>query len=185
MAQQAIWFNPRNLSVDHVPPSKSIVLIIAIVGNGIGLILTISIKGYSALDNAVKDEDPNVNCPLRINEEGERVDGLVKVGGLEDLGENLLPTILAQVGNQGNVGSQNGNVVNENVQENVRMYLNSRPDSYDDIEEFFVLVHEIHTFGKQSWNHVWCGLEPLAYTDRFQSLGRGSHGSQRAEFRKA
>ncbi|GKF33073.1 hypothetical protein Tco_0106273, partial [Tanacetum coccineum] len=28
--------------------------------------------------------------------------------------------MLAQVGNQGNVGNQNGNVVNENVQENVR-----------------------------------------------------------------
>nr|GEY45605.1 reverse transcriptase domain-containing protein [Tanacetum cinerariifolium] len=37
--------------------------------------------------------------------------------------QNLLPTILAQVGNQGNVGSQNGNVVNENIQENVRNVL--------------------------------------------------------------
>ncbi|GJS13190.1 putative reverse transcriptase domain-containing protein [Tanacetum coccineum] len=34
--------------------------------------------------------------------------------------QNLLPVILAQVGNQGNDGNQNGNVVNENVQENVR-----------------------------------------------------------------
>ncbi|GKB67434.1 hypothetical protein Tco_0928846, partial [Tanacetum coccineum] len=38
-------------------------------------------------------------------------------------GNNLLPAILAQVGNQGNVGNQNGNVVNENVQENVRNVL--------------------------------------------------------------
>ncbi|GKB17856.1 hypothetical protein Tco_0851779, partial [Tanacetum coccineum] len=29
----------------------------------------------------------------------------------------------AQVGNQGNVGNQNGNVVNENIQENVRNVL--------------------------------------------------------------
>ncbi|GJR26749.1 hypothetical protein Tco_1102981 [Tanacetum coccineum] len=29
--------------------------------------------------------------------------------------QNLLPVMLAQVGNQGNVGNQNGNVVNENV----------------------------------------------------------------------
>nr|GFA76121.1 reverse transcriptase domain-containing protein [Tanacetum cinerariifolium] len=36
---------------------------------------------------------------------------------------NLLSAILAQVGNQENVGSQNGNVVNENVQENVRNVL--------------------------------------------------------------
>ncbi|GJZ67131.1 putative reverse transcriptase domain-containing protein [Tanacetum coccineum] len=33
--------------------------------------------------------------------------------------QNLLPAMLAQVGNQGNVGNQTGNVVNENVQENV------------------------------------------------------------------
>ncbi|GKD68903.1 putative reverse transcriptase domain-containing protein [Tanacetum coccineum] len=33
--------------------------------------------------------------------------------------QNLLPSMLAQVGNQGNVRNQNGNVVNENVQENV------------------------------------------------------------------
>nr|GEV39975.1 reverse transcriptase domain-containing protein [Tanacetum cinerariifolium] len=36
--------------------------------------------------------------------------------------QNLLPAILAQVGNQGNVRNQNGNVVNENVQENVVRY---------------------------------------------------------------
>ncbi|GKA25941.1 hypothetical protein Tco_0712050 [Tanacetum coccineum] len=36
---------------------------------------------------------------------------------------NLLPVMLAQVGNQGDVGNQNGNVVNENVQENVRNVL--------------------------------------------------------------
>ncbi|GJU17815.1 reverse transcriptase domain-containing protein [Tanacetum coccineum] len=33
--------------------------------------------------------------------------------------QNLLPVVLAQVSNRGNVGNQNGNVVNENVQENV------------------------------------------------------------------
>ncbi|GJR48354.1 putative reverse transcriptase domain-containing protein [Tanacetum coccineum] len=32
--------------------------------------------------------------------------------------QNLLPAMLAYVGNPGNVGNQNGNVVNENVQEN-------------------------------------------------------------------
>ncbi|GKB04749.1 putative reverse transcriptase domain-containing protein, partial [Tanacetum coccineum] len=35
------------------------------------------------------------------------------------IAEPLFPPMLAQVGNQGNVGYQNGNVVNENVQENV------------------------------------------------------------------
>ncbi|GJY01586.1 putative reverse transcriptase domain-containing protein [Tanacetum coccineum] len=33
--------------------------------------------------------------------------------------QNLLPAMLAQVSNRGNVGNQNGNVVNKNVQENV------------------------------------------------------------------
>ncbi|GJZ87938.1 putative reverse transcriptase domain-containing protein [Tanacetum coccineum] len=33
--------------------------------------------------------------------------------------QNLLPAMLAQVSNRGNVGNQNGNVVNNNVQENV------------------------------------------------------------------
>nr|GEY31115.1 reverse transcriptase domain-containing protein [Tanacetum cinerariifolium] len=37
--------------------------------------------------------------------------------------QNLLPAMLAQVGNQGNLGNQNGNVVNENIQENVRNVL--------------------------------------------------------------
>ncbi|GJX17221.1 reverse transcriptase domain-containing protein [Tanacetum coccineum] len=40
--------------------------------------------------------------------------------GLRANGGNLLPAMLAQVSNRGNVGNQNGNVVNENVQENVR-----------------------------------------------------------------
>nr|GEX21705.1 putative reverse transcriptase domain-containing protein [Tanacetum cinerariifolium]GEX32418.1 putative reverse transcriptase domain-containing protein [Tanacetum cinerariifolium] len=37
--------------------------------------------------------------------------------------QNLLPAMLAQVGNQGNIENQNGNVVNENIQENVRNVL--------------------------------------------------------------
>ncbi|GJZ80691.1 putative reverse transcriptase domain-containing protein [Tanacetum coccineum] len=57
--------------------------------------------------------------PRRGND--DRVDELSGQGN--DHGENLLPAILAQVGNQGNVGSQNGNVVNENIQENVRNVL--------------------------------------------------------------
>ncbi|GKB43142.1 hypothetical protein Tco_0888084 [Tanacetum coccineum] len=56
----------------------------------------------------------------------ERVDDLNGQGndqGLGANGGNLLPAMLAQVGNQGNVGNQNGNVVNENVQENARNVL--------------------------------------------------------------
>ncbi|GKB16905.1 putative reverse transcriptase domain-containing protein [Tanacetum coccineum] len=50
--------------------------------------------------------------------------------------QNLLPAILAQVGNQGNVGNQNGNVINENVQVNVRNVLvngNRKMESVQDM----------------------------------------------------
>ncbi|GKA74295.1 reverse transcriptase domain-containing protein, partial [Tanacetum coccineum] len=52
----------------------------------------------------------------------ERVDELNGQGndqGMGANGGNLLPAMLAQVSNRGNVGNQNSNVVNENVQENV------------------------------------------------------------------
>ncbi|GKC71752.1 putative reverse transcriptase domain-containing protein, partial [Tanacetum coccineum] len=52
----------------------------------------------------------------------ERVDELNGQGndqGLGVNGGNLLPAMLAQVSNRVNVGNHNGNVVNENVQENV------------------------------------------------------------------
>ncbi|GJX24472.1 hypothetical protein Tco_0228917 [Tanacetum coccineum] len=59
-----------------------------------------------------------------VNRNVEGVNG--GVGGAPDFStiiaqqlQNLLPAMLAQVGNQGNDGNQNGNVVNENVQENV------------------------------------------------------------------
>ncbi|GKA00224.1 reverse transcriptase domain-containing protein [Tanacetum coccineum] len=55
-----------------------------------------------------------------VNGNVEGVNG--GVGGAPDFStiiaqqlQNLLPAMLAQVGNQGNVGNQNGNVVNENV----------------------------------------------------------------------
>ncbi|GJZ67727.1 reverse transcriptase domain-containing protein, partial [Tanacetum coccineum] len=52
----------------------------------------------------------------------ESVDELNGQGNDQGLGANrgnLLPAMLAQVSNRGNVGNQNGNVVNENVQENM------------------------------------------------------------------
>ncbi|GKD59403.1 putative reverse transcriptase domain-containing protein [Tanacetum coccineum] len=55
----------------------------------------------------------------------ERVDDLMvkemtKEYELIEQLQNLLPAMLAQFGNQGNVGNQNGYVVNQNVQENIR-----------------------------------------------------------------
>ncbi|GKF92308.1 hypothetical protein Tco_0279027, partial [Tanacetum coccineum] len=69
------------------------------------------------MDNAAKGDDPRCwPACCRITRRGN---GLVEVEGVEDIGKNLLPAMLAQVSNRGNVGNQNGNVVNENVQENV------------------------------------------------------------------
>ncbi|GKC55771.1 putative reverse transcriptase domain-containing protein [Tanacetum coccineum] len=51
---------------------------------------------------------------VQWNDQGLRANR--NVDGVNE--NNLLPAILAQVGNQGNIGNQNGNVVNENVQEN-------------------------------------------------------------------
>ncbi|GJX86328.1 putative reverse transcriptase domain-containing protein [Tanacetum coccineum] len=82
------------------------------------------------------------------NDLGLRANGGVEgvnrgVGGALDFStiiaqqlQNLLPAMLAQVGNQGNIGNQNGNVVNKNVQENVRNvlvngFLACNPKEYD------------------------------------------------------
>ncbi|GJV01357.1 putative reverse transcriptase domain-containing protein, partial [Tanacetum coccineum] len=84
-------------------------------------------------------EEEWVNGLVEVVEEvedlGKGVNGNVEgvyggVGGAPDFStiiaqqlQNLLPAMLTQVGNQGNVGHQNGNVVNENIQENVRNVL--------------------------------------------------------------
>ncbi|GJY96890.1 putative reverse transcriptase domain-containing protein, partial [Tanacetum coccineum] len=92
--------------------------------------------------NAAKDKDPKCwSACCRIIKRGtgvrvrrgrrgkrpregndERIDDLNGQGndqGMGANGRNLLPAILAQVGNQGNVRNQNGNLVNKNVQEKV------------------------------------------------------------------
>nr|GEY69751.1 hypothetical protein [Tanacetum cinerariifolium] len=61
--------------------------------------------------------------------------------------QDLLPAMLAQVGNQENVGNQNGNVVNENVHENVR-----------------------NALVNGNRNHSMVGACHAAYTDRFHEL---------------
>nr|GEY94396.1 reverse transcriptase domain-containing protein [Tanacetum cinerariifolium] len=94
--------------------------------------------------------------------------------------QDLLPAMLAQVGNQGNVGNQNGNVVNENVQENVRNvlvngnwvgcsykeFLACNPKKYDE----FCPSHEMQKLETELWNHAMVGVGHAAYTDRFHEL---------------
>ncbi|GJU78430.1 putative reverse transcriptase domain-containing protein [Tanacetum coccineum] len=89
----------------------------------------------------------------------ERVNELNGQGNDQGMGANgnLLPAMLAQVSNRGNVGNQNGNVVNENVQENVRNvivngnrvgcsykeFLACNPNEYDGKGGVVVLTHWI------------------------------------------
>nr|GEV16026.1 reverse transcriptase domain-containing protein [Tanacetum cinerariifolium] len=99
--------------------------------------------------------------------------------------------MLAQVGNQGNVGNRNGNVVNENVQENVRNVLVSGNRnshirmlsrevavsmSWNDFKfmmiEEFCPSHEIQKLEIELWNHAMVGAGHAAYTDRFYELAR-------------
>ncbi|GJS98987.1 putative reverse transcriptase domain-containing protein [Tanacetum coccineum] len=116
---------------------------------------------------------------LRANGGIEGVNGNVEgvnggVGGAPDfltiivqLLQNLLPAMLAQVGNQGNVGNQNDNVVNENVQENVGNVLVNG----NQVEEF-CHSHEMQKLETELWNHTMVGAGHAAYTDRFHELAR-------------
>ncbi|GKC88845.1 hypothetical protein Tco_1149494 [Tanacetum coccineum] len=80
--------------------------------------------------------------------------------------QNLLPAMLAQVSNQGNVGNQNSNVVNENVQENVRNVI------VNENRLEFCPSHEMQKLETELWNHAMVGAGHVAYTDRFHELAR-------------
>ncbi|GJU36235.1 putative reverse transcriptase domain-containing protein [Tanacetum coccineum] len=107
--------------------------------------------------------------------------------------QNLLPAMLAQVSNRGNVGNQNGNVVNENVQENVgNVIMNgNRVESVHDMsgcsidqkvkyiagsfvvyDEEFCPSHEMQKLESELWNYAMVGAGHVAYTDRFHVLKR-------------
>ncbi|GJZ41436.1 putative reverse transcriptase domain-containing protein [Tanacetum coccineum] len=117
------------------------------------------------------------------------------VGGAPDFSmiiaqqlQNLLPAILAQVGNQGNVRNQNGNAVNKNIQENVRNVLVNGNQihtlsqevavsmSWNDFKfmmiEEFCPSHEMQMLETEMWNHVMAGAGHATYTDRFHELAR-------------
>nr|GEW53920.1 reverse transcriptase domain-containing protein [Tanacetum cinerariifolium] len=122
----------------------------------------------------------------------ENVEGVNKgVGGAPDFLtiivqqiQNLLPAMLAQVGNQGNVGNQNGNVVNENVRNvlvngnqirtlsrEVAVIMSWNDFMFMMIQEFCP-SHEIQKLESELWNHAMVGAGHAAYTDRFHELAR-------------
>ncbi|GJR34706.1 putative reverse transcriptase domain-containing protein [Tanacetum coccineum] len=101
--------------------------------------------------------------------------------------------MLAQVSNRGNVGNQNGNVVNENVQENVgNVIVNDnqieKMESVHDMSGCSVdqkvkytagsfvgkalTCHEMQKLESELWNHAMVGAGHAAYTDRFYELAR-------------
>ncbi|GJU10242.1 putative reverse transcriptase domain-containing protein [Tanacetum coccineum] len=91
-------------------------------------------------------------------------------------------------GYQGNVGNQNGNVVDENVQENIRNVLvnkNRLGCSYKELlacnakDDFKVLMreefcpsHEMQKLETKLWNYVMVEAGHAAYTNRFHELAR-------------
>ncbi|GJT90718.1 integrase, catalytic region, zinc finger, CCHC-type containing protein [Tanacetum coccineum] len=158
-----------------------------------------------ALDNAAKDDD--IKCwyvPLHTRGEyrwpssgqGDEVyDGVDEVPKLSTIIaqqlQNLLPTILAQVGNQGsnqrNPRNQNGNAVNDNIQGDVRnVIVNNTTNGLIDgvrkaksgstllfnCREEFCLVNEMQKLETEFWNHDKAGAGHVAYTDRFHELDR-------------
>ncbi|GJV38834.1 putative reverse transcriptase domain-containing protein [Tanacetum coccineum] len=70
--------------------------------------------------------------------------------------QNLLPAMLDRVSNRGNVGNQNGNVVNENVG---NVIVNATG-------------HELQKLESELWNQAMVGAGHAAYTDRFHELAR-------------
>ncbi|GJZ65082.1 putative reverse transcriptase domain-containing protein [Tanacetum coccineum] len=95
--------------------------------------------------------------------------------------------MLAQVGNQGNVGNQNGNVLNKNVQENVgnvvvngnrvgcsyKEFLACNPKEYDVYDGRRVCPsHEMQKLETELWNYVMVRAGHAVYTNRFHELAR-------------
>ncbi|GKD01783.1 hypothetical protein Tco_1172057, partial [Tanacetum coccineum] len=104
---------------------------------------------------------------------------------------NLLPAMLAQVGNQGNVGNQNGNVVNENeydgkggvvvlthwIEKMENMQDMSGCSVYQKVKyiagsfvEEFCPSHEMQKLETELWNHAMVEVGHATYTNRFYEL---------------
>ncbi|GJW37488.1 putative reverse transcriptase domain-containing protein [Tanacetum coccineum] len=106
---------------------------------------------------------------------------------------NLLPAMVAQVSNQGNIGNQNGNVVNENEYDGkggvvaLTRWIEKMESVHDmsgcSIDQkvkytagSFVskalTCHEMQKLESELWNHAMVRAGHAAYTDRFLELAR-------------
>ncbi|GJU98086.1 putative reverse transcriptase domain-containing protein [Tanacetum coccineum] len=86
--------------------------------------------------------------------------------------QNLLPAMLAQVSNRENVGNQNGNVVNENVQDMSGCSNDQKVKYTAGSFVEFCPSHEMQKLESELWNHAMVGAGHAAYTDRFHELAR-------------
>ncbi|GJT52261.1 putative reverse transcriptase domain-containing protein [Tanacetum coccineum] len=104
--------------------------------------------------------------------------------------QNLLPAMLAQISNRGNVGNQNGNVVNENVGNVIvndnrvgcsyKEFLDCNPKECDVKYTAGTFVSmaltwwnsQIRTLSREVANHAMVGASHALYTDRFHELAR-------------
>ncbi|GKD29289.1 hypothetical protein Tco_1240067 [Tanacetum coccineum] len=94
--------------------------------------------------------------------------------------QNLLPVMLAQVGNQGNVGNQNGNEVNENEYDGkggaiVLTHWIKKMEYVHDMSGCSIdqnVNHEMQKLESELWTHAMVGAGHAAYTDRFHELAR-------------
>ncbi|GJU16349.1 putative reverse transcriptase domain-containing protein [Tanacetum coccineum] len=116
--------------------------------------------------------------------------------------QNLLPTIVAQVGDQGrgqgNGRNQNSNAANDNIRGDVsrgctyKEFLACNPKEYDGkggmswedfktlTREEFCSSNEMQKLETELWNHAMVGAGHAAYTDRFHELARngGNNGAK-------
>nr|GEV01993.1 putative reverse transcriptase domain-containing protein [Tanacetum cinerariifolium] len=126
-----------------------------------------------------RPREGNDECVDDLNSQGND-QGMEANRGIEG---DLLPDMLAQVGNQGNVGNQNGNEVNEKVQENDRNVLvngNWVGCSYKEFlacnskeyDKEFCPSHEMQKLETELWNHAKVGAGHATYIDRFHELVR-------------
>nr|GFB36301.1 hypothetical protein [Tanacetum cinerariifolium] len=142
---------------------------------------------------------PEVLASLLPNhEEGERVGRGGRGRGPRGSNDERVDELNGQGNDQGeganrnvegvNEGKQNGNVVNENIQENVRIVLvNSNrihtlsrkvsvSMSWNDFKfmmmEEFCHSHKMQKLETKLWNHVMVGAGHAAYADKFHKLAR-------------
>ncbi|GJT09995.1 putative reverse transcriptase domain-containing protein [Tanacetum coccineum] len=138
---------------------------------------------------------------MRANGGVEGVNGNVERanGGAPDFSmiiaqqlQNLLPAMLAQVSNRGNVGNQNGNVVNENEYDGkggvvvLTRWIKKMESVHDmsgcSIDQKvkytagsfveFCPSHKMQKLESELWNHAMVGAGHATYTDRFHELAR-------------